>query len=52
VKEFMQRNDLRAARGGFADLLDRSGQIVFRVGRAFHLHESDGEFVSHKNSLA
>jgi hypothetical protein len=39
---------VRAAGGGFADLLDCARQIVFRVGRAFHLHESDGKFVGHK----
>ncbi len=48
MKELVKRNNLRAARGSFADFLDRSRQIFFGVGRAFHLHESDGEFVSHK----
>jgi hypothetical protein len=48
----MKRNDLRAASGGFADLLDRVSQIFFRVGRAFHLHEPDGKFAGHKNQFS
>src|SRR4029077_18752878 len=52
VKEFVQRNDLRTARGGFADFADRFREVLFGVGRAFHLHESNGKFVCHENQFS
>jgi len=48
VKQFVQRNDLRAARGGFADFVNRFREILIRVSRAFHLHEPDTKFVCHE----
>jgi hypothetical protein len=52
MKQLVQRNDLRAARGGFSDFRARARQVLFRVLRAFHLHESDGKFVSHENEFS
>jgi len=40
---------LRAARRCFADLLDGAREVFIAIRRAFHLHESDGKFVSHEN---
>ena len=48
MKKFVQGNDLRAARGGFANFPDGPRQILIRVRRAFHLHEPDGKFVRHE----
>jgi hypothetical protein len=47
----VERDDLCAASGGFADLFDRFREILFRVLRTFHLHEPDGKFVSHENQF-
>src|SRR5262249_15753953 len=52
MKKFVQAYDLRSTCGSFADFLDCACKIVFGAGRAFHLHESDGKFISHKFSLA
>src|SRR6266404_2688063 len=49
MKKFVQGNNLRAARRGFADFLDGSREVFVAVRRAFHLHESDRKFVSHEN---
>ena len=49
AEKFMQRDDLRAARGGFTDFLYRAREIFFRVCRAAHLHQADGKFVWHRN---
>src|SRR5713226_1070259 len=48
VKQFVERDDLRAARSGFTDFLDGARQVFFRVRRAFHLHEPDGKFAGHE----
>ncbi len=50
-KQFVQRNDLGAARGGFADFFDCFREILFRVLRAIHLHESNGKFAGHENQF-
>jgi hypothetical protein len=44
----MEANDLRAAHRSFADFFDGAREIFVRVPRAFHLHESNGEFVGHE----
>jgi len=46
-KQFVERNNLRAARRCLADFLDGARQIFFRVRRAFHLHQANGKFVCH-----
>jgi len=43
----VQRNDLSAARGRFADFPRGPRQILFRVRRAFHLNQTNGKFVCH-----
>jgi hypothetical protein len=47
-KQFVQRNDLRTARGGLADFFGGARQILFRVRGAFHLHEANGKFIRHE----
>jgi hypothetical protein len=51
-KKLVQGNNLRAARGGFADFAGRPRQIIFRVGRAFHLHETNGKFICHEKQFS
>jgi hypothetical protein len=52
VKQFVETNDLRAARGGFTDFPDRFSEVLFGIGCAFHLHESNGKFVCHENQFS
>jgi len=48
AKKFVHTDDLRAARGGFADFLDGSREVFFCILRAAHLHKADCEFLCHK----
>jgi hypothetical protein len=38
AEKFVKRDDLRAARGGFTDFVDRARKIFVRVCGATHLH--------------
>jgi hypothetical protein len=43
---------LCAARGSFADFIDRAGKIFLGVGGATHLDEADRKLIRHDCSLA
>ena len=47
-KKFVKRDDLRPARRGFADFVDRARKILAGVGGAAHLHQADCKFVWHR----
>ena len=44
----MDGDDLSAPRSRGTDFVDGARQIFFRVPRAFHLHEANGEFAGHE----
>jgi hypothetical protein len=48
AKKFVHADDLRATHGGFANLFDRTLEILFRIRRRTHLDQADGEFVGHR----
>ena len=43
LKEFGQADEFRALLGGIAHVRDGAFQILFRIRRARHLHDTDGE---------
>ena len=43
LKELRQADDLRAFFGGGTHVFDRALQVLFRLGRARHLHDADFE---------
>ena len=49
AEKFLKRDDLRAARGGFTDFIDRARKIFVGVRGATHLHQADCKFVCHRN---
>src|ERR1019366_2148589 len=52
AKQFLQANDLGAARGGLANTRFRLGKVLPRIGGTAHLDQADCEFPRHVTIIA
>ena len=47
-EKFVERDDLRTARGGFANFRFGLGEIFVFIGGATHLHQANGKLILHE----